>query len=145
MHLIVSPVPFINSAISPEVFAVACDLIILPVATELRVVTPLIEAISVFLAVLVLAFVFCAICPDFFTFTFLDVVDPLSGISTSVNVGVLAEAIGLIRLKLADVDVAFSVPESSFPRCFIIYPLPFINRSIIPLLDSVALSHFFAI
>ena len=94
------------------------------------------------LTVLVLSLVVGAISPDFFAFTLLDVIDPGSGVSASVDVSGLAESVGLVVAEFAYVNVTFGVPESAPTVSFVIVPLTLIDSSVIPLLDTVSLSEF---
>ena len=94
------------------------------------------------LTVLVLSLVVGAICPDFFAFALLDVIDPGSGVSAPIDVSVFAEPVGLVVSEFTYVNVTFGVPESAPTVGFVIVPLPLIDSSVIPLLDAVSLPEF---
>jgi len=90
----------------------------------------------------VVAFVLCSISPDFFSFSFLHIVYPLTCVFTTVYVSILSKTVSLVIAEIADIDVPFGMPKSSVPTSFVVSPLSFINSSIIPFLNSVALSYF---
>ena len=100
---------------------------------------------SVLLAIFVAAVVRSTIGPHFFALAFLHVVHPVTGIPASVNMSVLAKPVGLILKELADVDVTFSVPESTLPAGFVLVPLALVDSSIGPFLNAISLAIFLAI
>ena len=61
------PVAFIYSSIFPSVYSVSGDFVFLPVAFELASVGPLVDAVTVLHAILVLPRVLGAIDPRFFS------------------------------------------------------------------------------
>ena len=89
-------------------------------------------------AVLVVAFVLCAIGPRLLTFALLDIIHPLSFIPAAIHVGVDANPTSLVCFEVADVNVALSVPKGPFAFSLVVEPVALVNSSINPLLDSEA-------
>ena len=70
----------------------------------------------------------------------LQIVLPLSFISSSVDVYVDTVAIGLIIDPIALVDVSVDVNELAVPVCPVVAPLTFVSGTIRPNLNSVAIA-----
>uniref|UniRef100_A0A7S3CI36 Uncharacterized protein n=1 Tax=Strombidium rassoulzadegani TaxID=1082188 RepID=A0A7S3CI36_9SPIT len=73
----------------------------------------------------------------------LHVVPELALILAAVDVGVLAVAVGHVIPEVAAVDVALSVPEGALAVGAVELPLALVVRAVIPVLDAVAMPHYF--
>jgi len=138
VHFIIFPVTFVDAAVTPEVLAISSYFVVFPVSWELAAIAPLIKTVPMFFTILIFSFVFGSIGPDFFSFSFLNIINPLASISAAIYVSVLPESVGLVLLKLTNINVPLSMPKRSATWCLIVNPLTFINCSIVPLLDTVA-------
>jgi hypothetical protein len=66
--------------------------------------------------------------------------DPIAFIPASILVNIHSESMCLVIEKFSNINVTSTVPESSFAIGFVILPLAFVNGSILPFVDAVAMS-----
>ena len=84
----------------------------------------------------VLSIINRAISPGLFALPVLEVVTPLTLVLGTVDVDVLAVAVGLVVDPVAFVDVAVNMHELAMPVSPIVAPLPLIASAIWPDLDT---------
>jgi hypothetical protein len=99
-----------------------------------------IDTVAMLHAVLIVANVRSSINPYLFTLSLLDIMYPVTLISTAILVNVHPKSMSLIVQKLPNIDVTPAMPKRALATGLVVLPLPFVHGSILPFVDAVAIS-----
>ena len=132
MHHIIFPRTLKPATIVPDVSASTVHLVI----DELTVITtsilPLEQTMAVFLALLVIACIGCAIGPVFFASPVVLIIEPVTLVRCTILVEVGAFTIRFVVFPEADIDIAISVDDPAEAFLSIIDKVAIVARAIRP-------------
>ena len=140
VHIVIFPLALVYATVAPLIFTETCNLVGYPVTRKDTFVWPGIYSVTVLHALAVAANKAGPIWPNLLTLTLLDISHPLPLVPGAIGVDVHAESVCLVAIKLANVDIAFRMPENSLAMCSVIHPLTFVDCSRFPQVDSVAMT-----
>ena len=113
MHLVVHPVPRVDSAVWPVVLTLALDDVVEEVAYVVTVVLPVEGSLTLLVAMLVSAIIFSVVWPLFESLAVLPVVEPPPLVAGAVIMDILALALDLVEPELPFIVVPILIDHPS--------------------------------
>jgi len=139
VHHVVLPIAQEESVVVPDKESSTIEHVLAPFSNVSVSIWPLVLSLALFAGVLVKALVHARVIPLFFSKAVLFVLVPISNVLAPVCMSVNAETLGHVVHKFTLVQVPTGVIELSSTIIEIILPESFINCSIWPPHDSIAL------
>jgi len=140
MHVVHVPFSMISPAIIPFVNSKSWDVIFFPISCVLRAVCPDVNTYSVFLSTEIAALVHWGVSPDFLSYSFLNIVFPLTLIYSSISMLIRPVPISFWMLEFSLIDVSIWILELAYSMNFSHFPVSFEQCSVRPFLSPKSVS-----